>query len=159
MQQQQSDESKLVMAALAGVGMMIIIMAAIIFAVAAFATLILTIMCIIAWNEPLTIGRMTIMPDAARAFIARGIVCAILLPVFMLFSRELLDLRIPPNWWGYIVLVGYMAGTLGGEYVINKMKEEEEQEQDILMPPHQPSRAPPEEPRRPFEYASWDDEA
>ncbi|MBA4226218.1 MAG: hypothetical protein C0456_06255 [Hyphomonas sp.] len=158
-QQQQNGEGAFVLAIVAFIGVVIVSIFMIIAALAAFMALILTIMCIIAWNEPLTIGSMTITPEEARAFIARGILGAILAPTFTYFCLLLFQSDTQVDYWGYVVLGGYVMGSLVVECVIQEAREKAQAEaQQVLPPLMQPPATRQEPPRRPFEYASWDDE-
>ncbi len=55
----------------------LMIMAFIVFALLAFVAFILTVLCIVAWNEPLTIGKQTLYPIEARRFVQRGLLGAL----------------------------------------------------------------------------------
>ena len=158
-QRQQDGEGAFVLGIIMFIGMVIVTLFMILAALAAFVTLILTIMCIIAWNKPLTIGRMTITPEEARAFIARGILGAILAPTFTYFCLLLFQSDTQVDYWGYVVLGGYVMGSLVLECIIQEAREkaqaEAQEHLSHLMPPPAMRQEPP---RRPFEYASWDDE-
>lgn len=52
---------------MAAVGIMILFLA-----VAGFATFVMTIVCVVAWNKPLQMGKWSIEPQEARAFVVRG---------------------------------------------------------------------------------------
>lgn len=131
------------------------------YAVLAFLAVVLTIIAILAWNNPLKLGKTTVQPADARAFVGRGILGAIALPVFLTFCELLFDFRI--DWeelGGHIVLGGYILGSIGLE-----MMEGEETPQPVMpeylppvvpIAPPQPARPAPEQ--KPFRFAAWDDE-
>lgn len=126
------------------------------YAVLAFLAIVLTVIAILAWNKPLTLGKTTVQPADARAFVGRGILGAIALPVFAAFCELLFDFRIEwEEYGGHIVLGGYILGSIGLE-----MMEGEETPQPGVpeyLPPQAPRQAAPEQP--PFRFATWDDEA
>ena len=129
------------------------------------ACFVLTCLAIVAWiNGGMTIGNDYLSPDEARNFILRGIGFAILVPIFwallMAFIGEQNSASL--EW---LMLSGYVFGSAGIE-ILNAMEESEKQESNsqIILPPlpepdHElPPVVPPMQPRKPFGYASWDDE-
>lgn len=140
---------------------LVLLAALFLFALAAFAAVIFTILALIAWNEPLHLGKLTIQPEAARAFVLRGVAGTFLVPAFAVFASVILDFNIEPEVWPYLFLGGYTAGSIG----VAIMMAGEEQ---VAPPPTQPTLPqpspippPPEKPqapRRPFDFADWDDD-
>ncbi len=79
--------------------------------VAALLCVVLTIICILAWNEERDIFGHRFTPVAARGFIAWGIVGAIVVGLFGLLMNAgdvLLDRNVP--WMPHI---GYVLGSMG----------------------------------------------
>ncbi|MFO1150379.1 MAG: hypothetical protein U1E62_18530 [Alsobacter sp.] len=140
------------------------------FALAAFAAFVLTILSVLAWHKPLRLGKDTVItPEEAQGFIKRGLIGAVALPVFVVFAAILLNFDIRDDAWGYIVIGGYVGGSLILEMMIQNQKEKEEQAQAqaamlMMLPPAPPPATPPLRPalreRAPddFRFASWDDE-
>lgn len=128
-----------------------------IFAFLAFIAFGLTILALLAWNEPFRMGKITIEPHEARAFVGRGLIGAVVLPVFVVFTSILFGVPINDDYWLYFVIGGYVGGSIGVE-----MLSAEDNPQNIspIVPP-MPNRLPPSpDPvqRPPFQFASWDDE-
>ncbi len=155
--------------------------AAAIFAIAAFSALVLTVLCLIAWKDGLTIGSMTIEPHEARAFVVRGLLGTFIVPAFAAFTSALFRTEIEAQFWPYIFIGGYTLGSVGIEYHIAEERNKAEASAQYLLPPMPVSPPPAGERRastvapdhpcsqaqcpllaaaqtRPFRYASWDDE-
>jgi hypothetical protein len=129
-------------------------------ALLAFASLIFTILCIIAWNRPLTIFRQTLEPEEARTFVMCGLVFAVLVPAFIAFVDLVSDVRINWDYWPYFVGVGYVIGSIGIGILMAEDSPSASTAIDIT-PPQIPTARPKALPRPdapPFRYASWDDE-
>ncbi len=164
MSNQNNDQSGLAIA-IAFVGMAMFIMVAAIFAIAAFAAVVFTIIALCAWDKPLTLFKLTIYPDEARAFVYRGLLGMVLAPVFVIFCAVLFKFQIVPEAWVYIIIGGYTAGSVGIEY-LKAQAEEEAAANATYIPPAPPAALPqPEQPPRPtgkpderFTFADWDDE-
>ena len=141
-------------------GIFVIAMAAIFFAVLAFLALVFTVLSIWAWNERLTIGGWHLKPEEARAFIVRGLIGAVTVPVFTIFCAVLFQSHIPPQVWPYLILGGYTAGSIGIEIL---MAQEANNAPPTITLPAQPVEPPkrvvlPPPSATPFRFASWDDE-
>lgn len=130
-------------------------------AIAAFAALVLTVLSVFAWNKPLKIGRFILAPKEARSFVSRGFWGMVILPLFAAFCSVLFGIVIPDSYWIAIYLAGYVLGSIGGAILL--AEEKPEVTPPAAMPPQVPQPSQPEQlstpPRKPFEYASWDDEA
>lgn len=130
------------------------------YAVLAFLACALTVIAIIAWNKPFTLGKMTVYPANARAFVGRGIIGAIALPVFLVFCELLFNLRI--DWDAYLVHI-LLGGYTFGSIVLEMMADAETPQPDVpeYLPPAVQIPAPPQPASEPkeFRFASWDDEA
>jgi hypothetical protein len=156
-QNNNSDASFGIGLAVAG----IMIMAYVAFAILAFLTFVLTILCFAAWSSPLTFGKWTLTPEEARGFVRRGILGAVVLLVFLVFVE--MFFRVGINWDALpeILIAGYIGGSLGVEWL---MAQDETQTpvQPIQQLPTvqeiQPPRKALPSRREPFEFASWDDE-
>lgn len=143
-------------------GWVIIFYILVIFAILAFVTLILTILALLAWNEPLQIGDLIVEPEEAQQFVLFGIAGAIILPVFIGFSSLLFDVAI--NWdesLFYIVLVGYIAGSFGVEVILGEEDTPSTEYDSHPTLENQPTELEPE-PKGPsaqiFRFADWNDE-
>jgi hypothetical protein len=131
-----------------------------IFALATFTAFVMTIICFFAWNRPRRLGKEVLMPEEARAFVYRGLAGAVLLPVFAIFCDLVFGVYIRGDVLPYLVIGGYVVGSLGIEILM--AEEAQQQQQSIqVIPPQMPvQRAQPSLPsnKPPFRYASWDDE-
>ena len=131
------------------------------FAIFAFIAFVLTILAIFAWNKPLRIGRkFVITPDAARAFVGRGLVGMCAVPAFALFVNVFLGVHINWEYFTHMMMVGYVGGSIGLEMMLADKDGgggSPETHQQVLPPPPAQRAIPPAE-REPFHYASWDDE-
>jgi hypothetical protein len=135
----------------------------------AFAAIVLTCFAIAAWNEPFKLFGETLYPDEARAYVARGVIGAIALPLFVIFCSAVFqfDLKeITDHGWLLILLAGYSGGSLGIEIAIQQAREEAAAaaalQQEILPPLPAPQPKPTQtqsgKPAEDFEFARWDDE-
>lgn len=138
-------------------------MAAFILAVGAFISFVFTILCLCAWNQPLTMGKFTITPEEARPFVYRGLAGAFIVPAFVVFCVVVFNIYIRADVLPYLIMGGYVGGSLGIQILIEQEREANKAAQGEIIPPHvftQPPepQAMPRPERPPFEYASWDDE-
>lgn len=130
-----------------------------VYAVLLFGAFVFTVLSIIAWSRPFTMGKYTIEPHEAHAFVNRGVIGMFALPFFAAFCQALFNVQIEENIWPHLFLGGYALGSL----VVGLWMESNAQ-QPIDQPPLPPQMpAPPEQPRplphaEPFRFASWDDE-
>ena len=147
---------------------------AFVFAVLAFASLVLTVVCLTAWNKPIQFCGETLTPEDARAFVRRGLIGACLVPSFAFFASGLFGVPIRADWVIYLPIGGYALGSLVVTYHIEKAKAEAAQSDAAMQAllPQQPVRtAQTIEPlpsehaeherqteREPFKFATWDDE-
>ncbi len=130
----------------------------------AFAALVLTPLCWLAWDKPLRIGSATIEPAGARHFVWRGAICAALLPAFLLFVELFAGFDIAWRYWHHFVIAGYAFGT----FLLPILTKGDLPEpppliifcEELPAPPPPPPALPAARPREiePFRYASWDDE-
>lgn len=157
------------------VGTLAVFMFAFICAVVTFISVILTGVCLSAWNKPVMFFGQTITPQEAREFVTRGLMGAVLVPCFTLFASGLFGFQVRPDYWLFFPLGGYAFGSLVIGYHIEKAKAEAAQQaaaMQALLPPEQPARvvrtidarpsiAPVSEEQarpQPFRFATWDDE-
>lgn len=131
-----------------------------IYALLLFAAFILTILSVIAWNNPLKLGSHILEPHEARAFILRGIIGMFALPFFGAFCEFIFEIRIEEDYWPHLFLAGYALGSLGIEILMAK---DEENTTTTVLPPQVPPPPLPRKPQglppgEPFHFASWDDE-
>lgn len=141
-------------------GIVVMAIAAIFFAVLAFLAVVFTVLCLWAWDEPLTLGKFTIQPEEARAFIIRGLIGMVTLPLFAAFCAVLFKFPIHGPVWPYLFFGGYVLGSIGIEILM--AQEEQNAPPTITLPaqhiePPQRAVLPPPSPA-PFRYASWGDE-
>lgn len=137
---------------MAAVGIMILFVG-----VAGFATFVMTILCLVAWNKPLQLGKWSIEPQEARAFVVRGLIGAALIPAFILFADLMFGLEIDWRYWHYFALGGYIGGSLGVELAIQQAGASAPVAQPPQpLPPSLPNPKPVEQ--HSFEFARWDDE-
>jgi hypothetical protein len=141
------------------------------FALGVFAAVILTILCLLAWNRPLRFFGYVLEPHEARVFVGRGIAGMILVPLFAAFAGWFFEFQVPPELWSYLIIGGYALGSVGVEYQNAKHGEERlfVRGNDVVsmsLPPQAPVRVLPSNRARPevspedtgFEFATWDDE-
>lgn len=137
--------------------------AAFLFMVAAFVTFVMTIICFFAWNKPLIIrNELWVEPVEARSFVRRGLAGAFLLPAFAVFCELVFGVFIRGDALPYLVIGGYIAGSLGIEILIQQGIDAEKAQRMEILPPQIETRPQPEQraqlSRPPFEFADWDDE-
>ncbi|MDB5243727.1 MAG: hypothetical protein JWP57_4353 [Spirosoma sp.] len=170
MSQQQNNEANGAAMGLIFVGVCFFFMFALIYAVACFAAMVLTVIALCALDKPLTIYKWTTTPEEARIFLGCGLVGLAGLPVLVLFCAILFNFRINPDYWVHFFLGGYSFGALGLGGKIIEMREKEAADAQLLLPPSlppgrsfDPSRPPqgpatPGAAEAPFHFASWEDE-
>ena len=146
------------------IGAAAIFMAAAIFALAAFAALVLTILALCAWDRPRTMFGETLHPHEARAFVKRGLLGMVLLPVFVIFCALLFNFDIVDQAWVYLLIGGYTLGSVGVEYLQYQAEQDAGATATYIQPtaaplPQPKESAPPQpQSRERFTFASWDDE-
>ena len=162
MSNQNNDSAAIGMAfGLIAAGMLFFM--AIVFAIAAFASVVFTIIALWAWDRPRRIFGQTLLPEEARAFVYRGLLGMVLLPLFVIFCAAMFKLHIVDEAWLYIIIGGYTAGSVGIEY-LKAQAEQDAAANATYIPPAPPAALPQPketvrpEPRKPFTFAEWDDE-
>lgn len=167
MQGKQNDEMTVYSMIAAGIAMAAIILFFVIYAIAIMLTGFFTILCLLAWDNRLKLGSLTIEPSEARAFIGRGLIGIAAGPLFLvilgvLFSpmMEGKPYNVTNDIWAHAALIGYMALSLGWEIYSGEQPGETDQVVQYEAPPVIENNRSAYRPRseRPFEYASWDDE-
>lgn len=156
----QNDETKGLIMIIAFFGAAMLAMVVYAAVIAAFFALVMTVVCFFAWNSPLTFGNTTLMPDAARGFVYRGLIGALLAAAFSVFAAIIFNFWIEDMAAPYILLGGYTFGSIGLE-ILNAMDESEAAASNQMIIPPSQEIAPPrqhEPPSVPFRFASWDDE-
>lgn len=147
---------------LAIVGVMAAMLFLMIYAIAAFLTVVMTLYAFYAWNTPRTAFGETTYPEEARAFVFRGCAGAIILPVFAGFVEVLFEYPIDEQFWPHLAIIGYILGSLGVGILIEQEKEKAQFRQEINPPVKRlPQPTPPALPQhhaKPFQFGSWDDE-
>lgn len=159
---QKNDETTAIAMVMAFAGAAVLMFFAVIVAIAAFVTFVLTILCLLSWNKPLRIGGIVFMPHESRAFVLFGLSGSLLVPAFILFATLFLNIHINWNYLPHIMLGGYMLGSLGIFMILGQ------QTQEVVPPPQYapshpqlpapPQRALPRQQPETFRFASWDDE-
>ncbi|MET3414357.1 hypothetical protein [Methylobacterium sp. 1030] len=141
---------------------------AFIFAAAAFFSLCMTLLCLLAWNKPRKFFGQILTPEEAREFVGRGLIGAVVLPVFVLFASVLFRVQVVHDFWIYFVLGGYTGGSLS----LGFAGDDTDTPQELIKSQHTTSigAAHPERtidaeyedvsssPAQPFRFATWDDE-
>ena len=157
---QQNDESKGLIMVFAFMAAALYVLAAVAFIVLAFVSLAMTCVCLFAWSSPLTIGTWTLEPKEARSFVYRGLVGSLALAALAVFAAIMFNVWIKDEHAPYILLAGYTLGSLGIEILMAQDNQQAAPPNQTIIPPSQ-QIAPPnqqEPPRKPFRFASWDDE-
>lgn len=162
----KNNENSAAASAIVFIAMGILAIGLFIAAALAFLCFVLTILCLFAWNNPVRIGRLSILPADARAFLFRGVIGLWLVPAFVLFCDALFKLGVVWGYLPYMMMVGYVGGSLGLELLFAGDDKPATAEPDFLPPAQQiPERSdddpssPWQRPKdKPFNYASWDDD-
>lgn len=135
------------------------------YALLLFVSFVLTILCIVAWNNPLRLGKLTIEPREAHAFVARGLFGMAALPFFAAFCSTIFDVPIDPEFWSHLVVGGYALGSLGVEIMMAEDQPRtmtpawrEEPQRPVEVLPPQKRAAVRDDPSESVRFASWDDE-
>jgi MFS family permease len=133
----------------------------VLYAILSFCALIMTVICLFAWNRPRRFFHLGIVPIQARGIICFGIIGAILFPVFGLYLEWLFDTTLPGWLWFHMFLGGYALGAhyfWEGESFDARQVEQyylDATPEYLPLPP--PKAALPAPPKKPFEYADWTD--
>lgn len=132
----------------------------ILYSIISFCALIVTMICLFAWNRPRRFFHLGIMPIQARGIICFGIIGAILLPAFGLYLEWLLETTLPGWLWFHLFLGGYALGAHyfweGETFSADQASRYYPGDAPEYLPP--PPLALPAPPEKSFEYASWNDE-
>jgi hypothetical protein len=159
MSSQNNNETNGFAVAFAFIGVAIAMAAAIIAVIACFITFVFTILALLAWNRPLKLGKHILTPAEARGFVYRGLAGAVLVPAFAIFCVVFFNVFIPGDALPYLIVGGYVAGSLGIEVLMADGTEAQAPMNVTPPPPEMPRGLPaPPASRQPFEYARWDDE-
>lgn len=156
---QNNSETQGLAIAMAFIGVTFIFTGIIIYVLLAALTLGLSIICLFALWKPRKLFNETVTPSEARWFIGRGIIGWFAFPSILLALANSFDVRVEEDWLIHMMIGGYIIGALGGEYVIAKIKETQDEPETIdvtptVVPPHPQI----EKPKQHFEFATWDDE-
>lgn len=145
-----------------GIMTVIAIIALMLFFFLCFLAFVGTLIAFAAWFRPLRLGRVTIEPEDARAFVWRGVVGAIVLPMFVAFMVMFMNEPVDKEVWPYLFLIGYVMGSVGVKLFFAWAGHQERTEAAVAAPPPVTSPPPvkglPPRESPPFRYASWDDE-
>lgn len=168
----QNDEIKALGLVFAIIGGVLSVMVLLAFVAGIFFCLVLSVICLFAWNKPVKLGKETLTPEAARAFVKRGLHGAYLLPLFCIFLELFFNIQINVAYLPHIILIGYVIGSLGVELLYVEQALSAAETQTLMLPSQRIAAAAPELPSQPaavshkapaseaapFRYASWDDE-
>lgn len=160
----KSDGDSIVIFAIFCVGgcvaMFIVVIGAAIALGIGFLCFVMTILSCVAWSRTLRIGRITIHPQGARAFVLRGLFFAAAFPTYWALCSLVLSLPVRLDVSGYLALAGYIFGSIGIELLEDESQTVPSQPEhrnlpQRIIPSQQHTRLPSPES---FRYASWDDE-
>jgi hypothetical protein len=169
MSQKQNDDN----AGLAIVIAMIGIVALFFFAVLLIFAGVLTVLSILAWNKPLKLtDEITILPREARIFVYSGLAGIAIAVVCAGLIAGVYGFRMSDEVMGYVVLGGYVLGSLGVSFHLaeEEKKAEEARQAALLREQQLAQQARQAQPlprnvltfRRPqpdsFRFADWRDE-
>lgn len=112
-------------AGLAIVGASLAIVGLLLFAVAAFVAIGITILCLFAWRKPLTLFKLTMTPEEAHTFVYSALGGTMLLPTFVAFASALYQFQVVGMYWGYIFLAGYVLGGFASMFWLSHLEEEQ----------------------------------
>ncbi len=178
---QQKDEMAGLAIVLAGIVVAIYYVMIAVAAMLALSAIVFTFLALIAWNNPLYLGSETLKPEEARAFIYRGLFGAAAAPILTFLVWLFLD-RHAFDWEiyalsagvGYVLGsgVGYVLGSVGIEILAAMDEAERISTRPVASPSKPPALSPaqskalpappqnvlPAPPKKPFRYASWNDE-
>lgn len=132
-----------------------------------FWAIVMTLVCVFAWNRPRRFFHLGITPYQARGIVCFGAIGSILLPAFGLYCGWLFELELPSDIWFYCWLGGYAAGAYGfadeQEFTAHQVDqyyqlefEKEERFQRFIEYRSQETSALPA-PQKSFDYADWQD--
>ena len=156
---QNNNETQGLAIAMAFIGVTFIFTGIIIYVLLAALTLGLSIFCLFALTKPRRLFNETVTPKEARWFIGRGIIGWFAFPIILSALAQSFDVRIEQDWIIHMMICGYIIGSLGGEYVIAKIKETQGEPETIdVTPTVLPQQPMIDRPKQPFEFATWDDE-
>ncbi|WP_449411286.1 hypothetical protein [Methylobacterium komagatae] len=189
-----SDFLSIIVLLIAGYCITMWIVAAVILAVTAvyyaalYVTFALSVLCLLTLKHRVRIGRLSLGPEQSQPFIARGVVGAILLPVFGVCCHLFLDRHVPGWMWPHLFAVGWALGSVGigaieDDLVLNSRDYDRddgpviEHERRAALPGPREEQRPastslvrregsqaPEQQEKParkcqcFTFATWDDE-
>lgn len=160
-----NNDSSAIATGIGILGVGFIALAVFLFAIAAFVTFVLSILCLIACIHPLRLGKWVLTSEEASGFLLRGIAGMWLVPAFVYFCDIMFGLGVVWDYLGHLFVVGYVGGSLG--WVLLTADSNAEQPQAEVLPPahqitHQSNNPRPSpwqhEDEEPFKYASWDDD-
>ncbi|MDX2259281.1 MAG: hypothetical protein NW205_10250 [Hyphomicrobiaceae bacterium] len=164
MQKNPDNSAAMGLAVLCAVVVMVL---AVIAFILAFVSFVLTILCLMAWHRPLTLGNVVIEPAEARDFVMSGLVFAALVPAFVAVMAALFREWPPADAWVVIAAGGYVFGSLGYARSLSELAHD-----NHSLPGGMTLPAPAAEPATPastptpsgssgsgsFRFATWDDE-
>lgn len=141
----------------ASAALAVIVVIVVLYVLSCFLAVILTILSLLAWSEPLRLGPYVIEPHEARGFIVAGCIGAVGVPVFAVFAAWLLNARIEDEWFFYLATGGYAFASIGFGLVLGALEAEAQQveQSNTIIPPAPMPQLPP---RESYRFASWDDE-
>ncbi len=139
-----------------------IFMAGILAILLALFSAFMTGVAIWAWNKPRVFMKQVILPKEARLYVWSGIAGSLILPMLAVIASGYMDFTIPDDYMPLIAIFGYSVAANGIAIIVAKIDEangSHAQTIDVTPTPQtiQP-RSQLDAPKKPFEFATWDDE-
>lgn len=156
----RNDENANFAAAAGFIGAGLFILALFLFFIFAILVAVFTVLAIWAWNEPRTIGRITIVPEEARSFVYWGLIGAGVTPLLVVMMAAALGTSFDPDVLLHSPWVGYVIGATLQSYIAHQEQEERKnavEEVEVVQPASRMLAPVPSQAEH-FRYASWDDE-
>lgn len=135
------------------------IMAMVVYAVICFLALFCTVLSLLALtlDRPIPLwGGNAVTPDEGRIFLISGLAGAIGVPFFALMCAWLLNTRVDPFWWFYLVTGGYSVVSIGVAAYLAE-NEPAASPQTFRIIEHSAPAPAVSAPAEPFRFATWDD--
>jgi hypothetical protein len=123
------------------------------------ATVLFTVLSVLAWTKPLHIWDGVVTPGMAHNFVLGGVCGSVVVLICLVIAEFLLGIDVPGKYIGWFIIGGYVAGAFICDHT---MVADDLEEYGAYIPPP-PADAPDAEPLelpqpQPFKFATWDDE-
>lgn len=126
-----------------------------IYAMAVFLSLLLTVVAIFAWNKPVNLFGAIAEPAHARAFVGGGLFGMIALPTFVGFCVLVLQIEVAEWAWLHFFLGGYALGSLGINALIDGQPDAAQPDQVVLPPLQEAPDIKPAQQTKDYPFADW----